>query len=50
LDEGNRRAAVFLLGKFNYHTEDLINDGSLAESEGQPLVDAARKIIEDIIE
>ena len=48
LDEGNRRAAVFLLGKFNYHTEDLINDGSLAESEGQPLVDAARKIIEDI--
>jgi len=48
LDEGHRRAAVFLLGKFNYHTEDLIYDGSLVESEGQPLIEAALKIIEDI--
>jgi len=40
--------AVFLLGKFTDNLEDLIDDGNLEVSEGQPLIDAALGIIEDI--
>jgi hypothetical protein len=47
LDKGRPRVAVFLLGKFTDHIENLIDDGNLAASEGQPLIDAAVGIIED---
>jgi len=48
LEIGRPRAALFLLEKFIYHVEALIEDGSLAASAGQPLIAAALGIIDDI--
>jgi uncharacterized delta-60 repeat protein len=48
LQDGNINGAVSALNNFSHHVNDLVHDGVLTSSQGQPLTDQAAAIVRQI--